>query len=195
MKDSKNYVIAALCLVLCIMAVGYAAFSTSLTVNGTAETGSTWNVAITDASCTKTPASGGSEADITATPTVTGGNVVSVAFAFTQPGDSATCTITVTNSGSIKAILSSYSTKIGDTGGTLQETDITTTAAQLTANANEPILITATGLAVNDKLPANTGNTATLTVGAQYQSDLQTTPTSGYSRSVQIVLGYAQDFS
>ena len=36
MKDSKNLVIGMLCAVVCIMAVAYAAFSTTLTINGTA---------------------------------------------------------------------------------------------------------------------------------------------------------------
>ena len=35
-QDKRNYIIVALCLILVVMGVGYAAFSSLLTINGTA---------------------------------------------------------------------------------------------------------------------------------------------------------------
>ena len=35
-RDKRNYIIIALCLIVVIMGVGYAAFSSLLTINGTA---------------------------------------------------------------------------------------------------------------------------------------------------------------
>ena len=68
MKDSKNLVIGMLCAVICIMAVAYAAFSTTLTINGTASIESNWCVRIKDApTCTKTPVTGGAADSVTAT--------------------------------------------------------------------------------------------------------------------------------
>jgi len=50
MNESKkrNVIIGSLCAVLLLMVVGYAAFSTTLNINGTANISSTWNILITD---------------------------------------------------------------------------------------------------------------------------------------------------
>jgi len=44
----RNVIIGSLCAVLLLMVVGYAAFSTALNINGTANISSTWNILITD---------------------------------------------------------------------------------------------------------------------------------------------------
>ena len=45
MKDKKNILIGALVFVIAMMAVGYAALSANLTVNGTSSSGNaTWNI-------------------------------------------------------------------------------------------------------------------------------------------------------
>ena len=89
MKDSKNWVIGGLCAVLCIMAVAYAAFATTLTINGTASIESNWCVRIKDApSCTKTSASGVDD-DVTATAVKDGATSATVTMKFKQPGDTA----------------------------------------------------------------------------------------------------------
>lgn len=107
MKDSKNVVIALLCTVLCVMAVTYAAFSTSLTVTGTATISSTWNVAIESINCTTNKALGGEDiADVSIAPeSLQGSLTAELGIVFKQPGDRATCTITIKNSGSLDAYL------------------------------------------------------------------------------------------
>lgn len=44
----RNYIIAGLCVILVIMAVGYAAFSSQLKINGTSSISSSWNIKITN---------------------------------------------------------------------------------------------------------------------------------------------------
>ncbi len=111
MKDSKNIVIGLLCTVLCIMAVAYAAFSTQLTVNGTATVSSTWNVTISDITCTPVKATGGVDlAEIT--PKIENNSTTAVIdIAFKQPGDKATCVVTIANNGSLDAYLASIVTQ------------------------------------------------------------------------------------
>ena len=46
--DKKNIIIGALIFAICVMSIGYAALSTTLTINGTATISQDWNVAITD---------------------------------------------------------------------------------------------------------------------------------------------------
>ena len=110
MKDSKNIVIGLLCTVLCVMAVAYAAFSTTLTIEGTATIGSTWNVAITDIDCdTEKGLSNGIDIG---EPT-TGGfgtATATIGVSFNQPGDNMTCTVTLTNNGTLDATLKSITT-------------------------------------------------------------------------------------
>lgn len=110
MKDSKNIVIGLLCTVLCVMAVAYAAFSTSLEINGTATIDSTWNVAITDINCqTEKGATNGVEI---AKPSVEGVNTTNaeIGVSFNQPGDNMTCVVTITNKGTLEAKLASIVT-------------------------------------------------------------------------------------
>ena len=74
MKDSKNLVIGMLCAVLCIMAVAYAAFTTTLNINGSANISSNWSVIIPASdgiSCTTQAAAGGSEEGLSASGTGT----------------------------------------------------------------------------------------------------------------------------
>ena len=80
MKDKKNILIGALVFVIAMMAVGYAAFATTLNINGTATIAGEWDVEITDITATF-------DANLMA------------------PGDTATYTITVQNKGSIDAKL------------------------------------------------------------------------------------------
>ena len=47
-RDKRNYIIIALCLIVVIMGVGYAAFSSLLTINGTANISNSWNIKITN---------------------------------------------------------------------------------------------------------------------------------------------------
>ena len=101
MSDKKNILIGVLLLTIVIMAVGYAAFATTLNINGSASIAGAWDVSI-----------------VGITPQITGTASEDPASSFTtttatfnaklmKPGDSITYTITVKNKGSIEAKLSS----------------------------------------------------------------------------------------
>lgn len=115
MKDSKNLVIGMLCAVICIMAVAYAAFSTTLNINGTASIESSWGVRIKDApSCTFKAANAasattapacGTDATMCAVATKTSDTLANVEMRFQQPGDTATCTVVYENYGTLDATL------------------------------------------------------------------------------------------
>ena len=96
----RNYIILGLCSILLVMAAGYAAFRTQLTINGTSNITSDWKVLITDIqssvlSGNATDAEAPSHTETTATFKT---NLVS-------PGDSMQYDITVENQGDIDAKL------------------------------------------------------------------------------------------
>ena len=106
MRDSKNLVIGMLCAVVCIMAVAYAAFSTSLSVTTNITVDSNWCMQmVASEDCTVTPKAGGVSEGVTAT--ITGDAVGSLAATvdmnFIQPGDTATCVVTFENCGTLNA--------------------------------------------------------------------------------------------
>src|SRR5574344_1257953 len=98
-RDQRNILIGVLLVAIVIMSVGYAAFATTLTINGTSKVTGNWDVAITGITANEltTTADGG-------TPTYT---ALTATFAseLNQPGDSVEYTITIKNSGSIDAKL------------------------------------------------------------------------------------------
>ena len=107
----KNALIGALLAVVFVMAVGYAAFAQTLTINGTATIDSTWDVHFDDS---KTE--GANVVDVTtglagATAPDGGeigyqnGNQATLSATLHQPGDKVTYTLTILNTGSIDAAL------------------------------------------------------------------------------------------
>ena len=99
-RTQRNYIIAGLCMILVIMGVGYAAFSSQLKISGTSNITSNWSVKITDiqskiVSGTPTNASSPTHTDTTATFSTT----------LTSPGDTMQYDVTVSNEGDIDAKL------------------------------------------------------------------------------------------
>ena len=100
MKDKKNILIGALIFAIVVMSVGYAAFATTLNINGNATIAGSWDVEITGI----TPAITGTASDATASFTTT---TATFNATLMKPGDSITYTITIENKGNIDAKLSS----------------------------------------------------------------------------------------
>ena len=99
-RTQRNYIIAGLCMILVIMGVGYAAFSSQLKISGTSNITSNWSVKITDiqskvVSGTPANASAPTHTDTTATFRTT----------LTSPGDTMQYDVTVLNEGDIDAKL------------------------------------------------------------------------------------------
>lgn len=191
MKNKNSLIIALLAVVL-VMAVGYAAFSTSLTINGTATTSSTWNVHLDhttsgyNTAYSITPATGYTLTASEASPTMTvTDSTATLTTNLKQPGDSVTFTLTVKNEGSLPAKLSSYTLKVKLTGTGSTE------SSYRDENSTDAIIYSVSGLTVNSTIAA--GSSTTFTVTATYRAGVASQPTSAQlSKSAQVTLNYVQ---
>lgn len=110
MKNNKNIIIVTILFVILAMAVGYSAFATQLSINGTAEIVGEWNVKIS-----KIEAIFVSEKCDAGEPEFTD-TTASFYAKLSKPGDHITYEITVENAGTIDAILNK-STFVETEGG------------------------------------------------------------------------------
>ena len=115
-KEKKNILIGGLLVAIIAMAVGYAALAQQLTINGTAQVSSTWDVKFTN--ITEGTASNSTGAASTATnktpAVISGGTTATFDVAFQTPGDTMEYDITVTNNGSLDAKLANVVTTVTD---------------------------------------------------------------------------------
>ena len=115
-RDKRNFIIVGLCAILVVMGVGYAAFSSLLTINGTANISNSWCVGFDN---TKTSAfqitkglSTGENPNGTMTYSGTAcGSTLqpnsSLTASFHQPGDKIEYTLTIVNKSSVTAAIKS----------------------------------------------------------------------------------------
>ncbi len=162
----KNALIGALLAVVFVMAVGYAAFAQQLTINGTANINSNWDVHIKSI-VAGTPTGGAQNVSANAD----GSSTASFTTNLTAPGDSITYTVTVENSGDLNAKLENYTTNFGEN------------------NATDAIVYTVNGLDKDSILPA--GDETTFTVTVSYNNAVTTQP-GGLSKTGTITLDYVQ---
>ena len=100
----KKYVIlGSLCALVLTLAVGYAAFQAVLKINGTTNISSDWDVRITNIE--KTASLGSTDNEGSPTYDNTKGLSATFNTNLTSPGDYATYKITITNNGSLDAVL------------------------------------------------------------------------------------------
>ena len=183
MKDSKNLIIGMLCAVVCVMAVAYAAFQTTLTINGTATISSTWNVAITAIDCTATAVEGGQAAAVTKSFTAT---TAQFDFTFNQPGDTGHCDVTISNTGTLDARVKSIDTVVKDGTGASKE--------GLNVTETDLIKYSVSGIAVGDTLAA--AKTQTYKIDAAYDADATGSATEATkAKTVTVTIGYEQKLS
>ena len=159
----RNYIILGLCSILLVMAAGYAAFRSQLTINGTSNISSEWKVLITDiqSSVLNGTPENSEEPSHTDTTATFKTNLVS-------PGDSMQYTVTVENRGSIDAVLK-----------TLSKTD----------SNNEAIIFEITGIEQGDTLKAHESTTFNVTV--TYNRDITNQP-ANLTSDLTITLDYVQ---
>ena len=161
-RTQRNYIIAGLCMILVIMGVGYAAFSSQLKISGTSNITSNWSVKITDIQSkvvngTPTNASEPTHTDTTATFRTT----------LTSPGDTMQYDVTVSNEGDIDAKLDKI---------TVPE------------STNPAIGFEVSGIEEGSLLEAK--QTATLTVTVKY-NDVTEQP-SDLTADLEVTLDYSQ---
>ena len=171
--EKKNLVMVCLCAAIAIMAVAYAAFSTTLTVEGTIN--ATGNFAVEyveNGTCTATNKAGQDTPTGTITKNAATATGATLAVSLYTPGDVVTCTIQVKNAGNLAAKLN---------GGHVVSNQLTGTST--------PIAVTATSTAT--QLAANATDTITVTV--KYNWAEETQPTSGTSAEFTVTSNYVQD--
>ena len=187
-RKQKNIIIGSLLAVLVVMTIGYAAFTTSLTINGTSSINSNWCVGF-DSTKTNT---------YTATAGITGGTVptgsmtysgstcqtsyktnASLSATFLQPGDKIVYTLTIANKGSLDASIDSITVD-----------NVAKTSTFTTTKGNIKFTVT---MPANNSLAASTGTT-TMTVTAEFQntSNLSSYTTSE-SRSINVGISASQN--
>ncbi len=126
-KEKKNILIGALLVAIIAMAVGYAALAQQLTINGTAQVTSTWDVKFTSISeGTPSNSTGVAPTASNKTPAVISGNTTATFdVEFQTPGDTMEYDIIVTNNGSLDAKLANVvaTASSADGSGDLQLTE------------------------------------------------------------------------
>ena len=165
MKNNKKTIITVLSVLVVAMAVGYALLAQELTINGSASIDSTWRVEITNIASKDVVGDAVNKTDPSYTATTANFSV-----GFTQPGDSITYDITVTNKGTLDAVVESINVNKGD---------------------NPAITYTTSGLKRGDKILKNNG-TNTLTIKVDYDSSVTSQPAST-TNDITVTINYGQD--
>ena len=160
----RNYIILGLCSILLVMAAGYAAFRTQLTINGTSNITSDWKVLITDIQ-SKTLSGAATDAEIPSHTETT----ATFKTSLVSPGDSMQYDITVENRGDIDAVLESIDVKTSE---------------------NEAILFETSGIKRGDKLLPEESDV--LTVVVTYNPEVTDQP-DNLNSEVTVTLNYVQD--
>ena len=160
----RNYIILGLCSILLVMAAGYAAFRTQLTINGTSNITSDWKVLITDIQ-SSVLAGAATDAEIPSHTETT----ATFKTSLVSPGDSMQYDITVENRGDIDAVLESIDVKTSE---------------------NEAILFETSGIKRGDKLLPEESDV--LTVVVTYNPEVTNQP-DNLNSEVTVTLNYVQD--
>lgn len=179
-KNKRNYIIVALIVVLLLLAVGYASFTQTLNITGTATASATWNVHFTSASTSKSGT--GHSATISADE-----KTINFTSTLAYPGDAEKITAVITNDSSMGIKLTGFTV-----------TDGTNTVASVPlgteTSSNEDILIDYVTLNTStEKIAA--GGSCTYEFVVRWNKESTTVPTAGspISKSYTITFDYEQD--
>ncbi len=164
-QKHKNIIIGGLLAIVVIMAVGYAAFATQLTINGTATIESKWDVHI------KTIEPGQPIGTAKNKKVTVEQNQLTATFEdeLVAPGDSITYTVTVINAGTLDAVLNDINFNDGD---------------------NEAIQYTYDGIEVTNVL--GNGDEVQFTITVTYNPKITSQPESTNS-TLTMTLSYGQN--
>ena len=163
---TKNKIVIIMCCLIFVMVIGYAAFSTNLNINGTANIASTWKVEFTNIE----EVSKSSGVTVKTAPSASG-TMATFDVAFTSPGDSIEYDITIKNNGTLDAVIDSIKTT--DTG-------------------SDAIKFEVSGVTEGDTLAKQA--TTKVKVKISYDSSVTTQPTS-LSRTLTLNIIYVQNVS
>ena len=161
----KNYLIITILIAsICILAIGYAAFTSQLKITGTSNITSNWDIKITN--ITVKNITGGASKLIEP---ITSGTSATFKTSLISPGDSMTYEVTVTNNGNVDAKVKNI---------------------QETTSTNPAIVFETKGINQNDLLEA--GNSQTFDVTVSYNNTVTSQP-EAREASYTIKLNYIQN--
>ena len=177
-KSKKNFVAIVLIVLLLALAVGYAAFSETLTISGTASTQTgNWDVKFISANATASVVTGTTPAN-TAT-LAADGKSVTVSVALAAPGDGSNITAVIKNDGKIDAKLTGFTV----TG------DLTETSSGSHVYTSNAIKMTVPAVTTNEVLAAGAQKTFTFAVEWDENVAASTVQTASFT----ITFTYEQD--
>ncbi len=162
--NKKQIIIVAMCLVVCLMIVGYSILGQNLNIDGTADIESDWNILFTSVTA-KEQTSG---ATFTSTPTISG-TTLTFGLDLKAPGDGVKLDVTVANKGTLNAIINNIEAKKG---------------------ANEVVKIEITGIKKGDKL--GKGESKTFEIYITFDSSVTDQPIMD-SDMLSISVDFVQD--
>ena len=173
--EKKNLVMITLCVAIGIMAIAYAAFSTTLTVDGTINATGDFAVIFTEDTVTCTPTITKDAANApsgTVTKTTDATITATLSVSLQTPGDEVTCVIPIKNDGNLKARLAAEPAISNNLNSSTQPISVTASAtSQLAADATGNITVVVKYNWTDETQPATTS--ATFTVTADYEQDIQ----------------------
>ena len=155
-KSKKNVVAIVLVVLLLALAVGYAAFSQTLPISGTANASGNWDIKFVDGSETITNSIVKGTTANTATVN-TDGKSMKVTVNLATPGDGANVSVDIRNAGNVDAVVKDFTV----TGDGFSESTTNT-------YKNGPILVKVPTVADGDELAA--GETKTFTFSVEWDS-------------------------
>ena len=187
-RDKRNYIIIALCMILVVMGVGYAAFSSLLTINGTANISNSWCLGFDNSKTnayeiTKGVSTGEAptgtmtySGDVCSTNLVPHSNLTAV---FHQPGDQIEYTLTIKNASTVTAAIKSIKVDNQNITG-----NTTKTKGNITFTINFPAKTTLTS-----------NETTTMTIIAKFQNETDVTGSfaGSESQTISVELNAEQD--
>ena len=180
----KNALIGALLAVVFVMAVGYAAFAQQLTINGSAEITSRWDVHMTQAGASATPTFTN---NTTTGGTVTvneGGLTATFSATLISPGDKVTYTIPIVNAGTLDARLDTITLSSDTPEMVIDNGGLTAT----TKDGNIKYTVTSPGTGT---LNANNGQ-ATIKIVAEFVDQENQGNLNGATANLTVTMNYIQ---
>lgn len=184
-KSKKNYVAIVLIVLLLALAVGYAAFSSQLTISGTAKANGKWDVKFTTADITNSIVSTTAANEATVAPD---GKSITVTVNLATPGDGANIHTVITNAGNVVAKLKTDGFKVTGTGST---TFTSTTADGVTTYKSGAILVKVPEVTANHTIAAS--GTRTFDFSVEWDNTVTSVDADGQTATFTITFDYEQD--
>lgn len=167
-RNSKKILIGVLCAIILFMSIGFATMGANLQIEGDAAVGSTWNVQITSISL-KDATDGVEEV---ADPSY-GATSASFNVTLSEPGDTVSYDVVVSNQGTINAVLDAVNVSQSGT-------------------AEDGIVYSVDGPTDGESLNAGTQHTYTVTVTYPETAKGENAPANNSSKHLTVTMDYSQ---